>query len=491
MALAPGQKVPGEDPGDDEVGIAPDGRCEVGVMLLGEPVVAVGGGPVAGLLEAAEKAHAQVVGLRMGLELEEDAVEVAADVEVPRADPEGLEVVGKLVQLVGIRFVVDAVDAGQVAVVEGAGNRFIGGQHEFLDQLVAFVLLDADDGLGIAFRVDVDFGLGHVQFEAAGLHAGLPQGGGDVPEAAQDLPDVQEFLLAQRLEAASGAAGLVGRGVRTGGHLRHVIREQEGVGLLVGEPFVAADDGAGKAALEELALLVVGQEDGLCEPVLVLDEAAEPVGEGLGQHRNDGADEVGGVAPLAGFTVKGRSRADIMADIGDVDPDGHVAVAFLVQGKGVIEVLGILRIDGQGVVPAEVLALANVGVRHAGGQLAGFPGNRLGKFRIEVILVQEGLVLGHRSVRFPEDLDDFTLRIEVPLLPRGEAHDDLVIDFRFWGEARFLRVGDEDVLDDPRVVRDDVVEHPAALEGAGQGGVGPFKDADDADRFQLVASRPV
>ena len=90
------------------------------VVLLGQAEMAVGRGTVASLFQAAQEADPQGVGLRVLLDLAQDAVEILPVAQVAGVDTEGFQVIGKFIQLVGIRFVVDAVNAGQVAVVKGA-----------------------------------------------------------------------------------------------------------------------------------------------------------------------------------------------------------------------------------------------------------------------------------------------------------------------------------------------------------------------------------
>jgi hypothetical protein len=50
-----------------------------------------------------------------------------------------------------------------------SGDRFVGRQHEFLDQLVAFVVFHALHPVGKSLFVDVNLNLRHIEVEAPTL----------------------------------------------------------------------------------------------------------------------------------------------------------------------------------------------------------------------------------------------------------------------------------------------------------------------------------
>ena len=68
-------------------------------------------------------------------------------------------------------------------VVEVAGDRFVGEEHELLDQLVGFVRGLFLNPVGFSLRIKEDTKLGKIEVEGA-LGKALPaKGGGKVPSA--------------------------------------------------------------------------------------------------------------------------------------------------------------------------------------------------------------------------------------------------------------------------------------------------------------------
>ncbi|MEN9813010.1 MAG: hypothetical protein RL479_1696, partial [Verrucomicrobiota bacterium] len=108
-----------------------------------------------------------------------------------------------------------------------------------------------------------------------------------------------------------------------------VVLLQEGEGLAVGEALSAADHrAAGRAAAEASAGVEV-QQHRLAEAVLPLDQRAEPVGDGFGQHRHDGADQVSRVAPALRLAVQRAAGADVVGNVRDVDAHAPPAAGQL------------------------------------------------------------------------------------------------------------------------------------------------------------------
>jgi hypothetical protein len=87
--------------------------------------------------------------------------------QVADLDAEGGEELPELGELLLVGIVVHAVERGQVVAAGEAGDGLVGEEHEFLDELVALVVVDELDAVSVAGGVDEDFGLRHVEIEAA------------------------------------------------------------------------------------------------------------------------------------------------------------------------------------------------------------------------------------------------------------------------------------------------------------------------------------
>src|SRR5690606_6634269 len=108
-------------------------------------------------------------------------------------------------------------------------------------------------------------------------------------------------------------------------------------------------------AVPEFSVAGKRQKNGLRQPILALLKTAQTAGQFVGQHRNDGADEVGGIAAALGFLVEGRIWLHIGADIRDVDADANVAVLQRLHRKRIVEILGVVWIDGEGEHVAQIV----------------------------------------------------------------------------------------------------------------------------------------
>ena len=66
------------------------------------------------------------------------------------------------------------------------------------------------------------------------------------------------------------------------------------------------------------------------------------------QHGDDGADEISAVAALLSLAVEGGVGLYIGAHIGDVHSHAQLAIFQQFEGEGVVEVLRIIGVDGEG-----------------------------------------------------------------------------------------------------------------------------------------------
>ena len=122
---------------------------------------------------------------------------------------------------------------------------------------------------------------------------------------------------------------------------------QQGVDLGVDTLDAAADDGLDKAVIRQITLLVQTHQAGESQTQLVLVQAADAVGQGLGQHRNDliCIIDAGGAAER--LVVQLSAGLDVVGDVGDVDAQLKAAVRGAGQADGIVDVLGLGTVDGE------------------------------------------------------------------------------------------------------------------------------------------------
>ena len=186
------------------------------------------------------------------------------------------------------------------------------------------------------------------------------------------------------------------------------------------------------------------------------------------EHRDDRADEVGGVAAFARLDVEGRAGLHVGGDVGDVDAHADVAVRHALHGQGVVEVLRVIRVDGDRRDRAEVLATDAVGLGDDLAEGVGLGGDRGREFRAESVAAQDGEVFGHRRVRDAEDFGHRARRAEVAAFPGVEAHDDLVAGLRRGRQAGAGGIAHDDLARDAGVVGDDEPLEAVVADRAGE-----------------------
>src|SRR5690606_26419991 len=290
--LAVGQAVraqlqpPDQPPVDDQVGIAPDRRGEVGVAVQVKTEVAYIVRRVDGLHLGAQDDFVDDLGVRGVAGLFQQLVEalgVRRLALVPRL-ADGVQEVGQVEDLLLAGRVVDAIDQRRVRLLQRLGGADVGLDHHFFDQAVSFQRLARLDAGDAAVGRHDDAALGAFDGQRTAALAALQHGAIGVPQRIED-----------RLHDRPG--GVVQQAVD--GRLR----------LFVGQLGVAAHQAARELVPGLPAVLVEDHAHGHAGAVLALLQAAQAVGQDFGQHRLDPVGEVGRVALGPRLAVQRRVRA--------------------------------------------------------------------------------------------------------------------------------------------------------------------------------------
>ena len=115
-----------------------------------------------------------------------------------------------------------------------------------------------------------------------------------------------------------------------------------------------------------------------------------------------------------------------MGDVGDMHADLPVAVGELADREGVVEVLGVARVDGEGCDAAEVLATGHLLGGDAGVDAVGGLLDVLGIAVGEAELGQDGVHLGVVLTLGAQDVDDLATGVHLVVLPLRDAGHGLV-----------------------------------------------------------------
>ena len=389
-----------------KVRVAPDRAREMGVVLLRETEVPDLLRRVERPLHRAEHHHRKDALQRRALDLLQELREVLLVGEVAAGDAELREVRAQVLQLLGVRRLVEAREDLHAARPEFLRDGLVRRHHALLDHLVRFVVGPHRDAGHHPVRVDLDLGLGHLHVERTRREAVLPQLLRKFVDGVDDLPLRRLQLRPRNLLALQ---------------LRHH--------LLVGEARLGADDGLGERARDADALRVEGEEGGEGEAVLVRHKRADAVRELFGQHRHDLVHEVDrGRAPVRLAVERAAGRHEVR-DVRDVDAQDAVARLVRLKGERVVVVargLGVAREDERlPQIDAPRRDAAARLRRHAHALRLGDDLRREGFGQLE--LLHHGERVEGGVVRRTDDVRDLALGGEAGVLPAHEAHHDAVV----------------------------------------------------------------
>ncbi|MCY1290883.1 hypothetical protein D9M70_400460 [compost metagenome] len=417
-----------------QVRIAADRRGEVGVGLVVQAEVAVVLRGVHRLAEGTQHHRLDQLEVRTALDLLQQRLVVRRGrfaLAAVQGQAEFAEELAQVVQLFLRRAVVDPVQRGNLVLLEELGGGDVGRQHAFLDQLVRVVALGRADFRDLAVGAEDDARL-------LGLEI-------DRPAA---MPRRQQHLV-QRIER-----------VQMRHHVRQLLLQMLGTGAVrrlqvladlgVGEPRVGVD--------HRLVELVAGQLAGPGqahladhgEPVDQWVQRTEAVGENFRQHRDDPLGEVHRVAAPGRFLVQRRADLHIVRDVGDGDIQLPAATLAFLGEYRVVEVAGVLAIDGDERQGAQVDALLLVLLRHFRLEPGRLLLHALRPDVRNVVAAQRDFDLHARRHVVAEHLDHLALGLAVHARPDVDAHlDELVV----LGLAALAR-RDQHFLLDLRIVGD-------------------------------------
>ena len=128
--------------------------------------------------------------------------------------------------------------------------------------------------------------------------------------------------------------------------MRGRVAREYGGRLFVGKAFGDVDDRVFNLRFDNISVAVEGHKNTLGKPIFPFLQAADVVGQRLGQHGNDLARQVNAGAAMAGFIVNERIGSYVMRYVGDVHAKQPVSMLVLFEGYGVVKILGVFRVDG-------------------------------------------------------------------------------------------------------------------------------------------------
>ena len=178
--------------------------------------------------------------------------------------------------------------------------------------------------------------------------------------------------------------------------------------------------------IQYFARIVHLEDDGISQLIFVLPQRAELIRQALGQHRDRAIYEVDTRGALQGFTIDDVAFVHVSRHVGNVYADFPSAIRKRADGKCVVKILSIARVDRKGEHVAHIFTPRDLFRRHAVGYLiCGF----FYAFRVRIRQIKLGQNSVHFGVVLPfltqniHHFADRTLSLHRPL---HDFYDDLV-----------------------------------------------------------------
>ena len=336
-----------------------------------------------------------------------------------------------------------------VCLKQPGRDSFVGQQHELLDQLVGNVVRHPFNTSHAALFIEADLHLGEIQFQRARLE---PQ----PPDALREFVRVMQHSL-------------------NGARWRAL---QNLEGLAIAETALRMNHRGISPGLQHAAVLRDEELHALRQAIHVRLERTELVAQCLRQHRDDAVHQVGGVAAPPRLVIERGSRLHIVRYVRNVNPELPVILGNSVEADGVVEVLGIVGIDGDDLMTPAILAPGNFTGAHLAADGARLIQDLLGEMQREVVLAQHGEHVHALFVGRTQHLHHFALRIRVPRFPRAQFDHHLVSGGRPAPDVARLR--HVNVVRDAWVIGNHVEKARAAMERADDPRAMPLKHLQDA-----------
>ena len=330
---------------EHQVRVSADGAGEMCVVFAGEGVMPDGFRGVFRHLHGLEHREIDGIAFRLSAQMFQEFLQIADGDLFGHGHAGDAQEPGHGHQGVLVRLRVDAAEDGDLEAVHQACGGLIGLHHEHLDDGMAeagILRFGVDD---LAVLIEDQVHGRQFQHEHALAQPPIPD------DAGQRLHFLDEF---DDVFWVSVAAAL-----------------QDFGGMVIGKSSCGADEGIGEAGVEHFALRVVTDEGALGEARFALLEAADAVGQDLRQHGDHVTRQVHRGAALFRLFIQGGAGGHERADVRDVDtelPGGCAAVLFGAlaaepsQRDGVVEIAGVVRVDGDDEGVGEVFAVAGGGI---------------------------------------------------------------------------------------------------------------------------------
>src|SRR2546423_13754954 len=159
----------------EKVGITPDRTGEMQVIRLRQTIMPERPRIIASAFKTFQKTYLQRLLFGLSADFSKQSLQFSAMRQIANFVAETERELTVLCELVRIGIFVNAIDCWNCALFQFPRHCFVCRQHEFFDQLMRFIVLDALKSYRFALCIDPDFYLSKIKIQRAVFESFSPQ----------------------------------------------------------------------------------------------------------------------------------------------------------------------------------------------------------------------------------------------------------------------------------------------------------------------------
>ena len=139
------------------------------IVYLRKSIMPKGNDPVSRTFEALEELQFQEIFLRLSSNDPKQFLHLTALRQIPYSATVTQRFLSKLLQLIRIRYLVNAINRRRLGAFQCGSDRFIRRKHALLNELVRGIVFDFFQSLRTPFSIKPDFDFGKIQIQRSSL----------------------------------------------------------------------------------------------------------------------------------------------------------------------------------------------------------------------------------------------------------------------------------------------------------------------------------
>src|SRR5262245_38283926 len=279
----------------------------------------------------------------------------------------------------------DTIEQWEILLLEMPGDRFIGGDHEFLYDPVGNVALGAHYIFRRSLNVEDNFRLWEIEIQVASASATFVNQYGQL---------FHKFELINQTSITRQGLG--------------IFINQDFPYAGIGHALLAPNHGVKETTADHFTFAVDFHSHTFGEPVLVGIQATDAVGKSLRKHGDSSIRKIDAGSPTVGLLIQRSSWSDVVRDVSDGD-EQFVMTVGLPDGNGVVKIPRLFAINSNDRQMSQIRSRRNLVFINDEGPARDFPVHVLGKSRCEPVTKDDRLDLNLGIIGVSHYLHEFSL----------------------------------------------------------------------------------